>query len=1261
MIDGSRKLPTQHITIRVPWHDSGWNGSVCNNPCGNTSCMVLPRIGASRDDDYETEVAGQSIETMERAEYPPCVDEHSTVMAAFNQSMIKHHPYSESSPDSHGHMTSTPYTIQQFSAAAIPFRWMLINSVEGEKKLVGKAEALQLGYQAEREPKMKFDTSWVQEGQNQRIMLDTFFGALQPKESIVFFYAKRTPLSDDGNRVIVGVGKVLRVGDATEYRYVNDKPKSAISGYLWERNVEHSIRPSGGEGFIFPYQKLVELADKDSSIDVEACTAYAPPEYFEKYSYGSELIEHDGAIASLLACEKAIIELRKYIDAPWDEYLAWIDKELNNLWEIRGAFPGLGAALNAFGFQHGNLLAWYVSSRNDDSETFNPWKELDEVLSDTSSLPDYLRSGIGETFLKKWTQLNDKRRALLILVSRFNLTDSQALRWYQTTERSDAKIFITDDEILENPYFLYEADRLKADAIAFDIIDRGMFPPKNIRDSFPIPEPSLINEAIDKRRVRAVILQTLEEATEQGHTLLPGDWLIKRVRSRAMKPECPIDEDLLPLFDEYLSAELLEVELNDSLKSYQLNRYVETSELIRTAINKRLNGKPNSGEWNWLDQVNKALDGNNTLSQDELEKRARREKAVSLEMLFKSRICVLMGSAGTGKSTLLKALCNIKSVSDGGILLLAPTGKARVRLEQTSGLLGQGKTIAQFLNGLQRYDGSTGRYYINKDAARSSSHKTVVVDEASMLTEEQLAALLDSLKGVTRFILVGDPKQLPPIGAGRPYVDIVKALEPENVDSLFPKVSNNYAELTVTRRQIGDDENERVDILLADYFSGRPMDAGADEVWHTVSNGKTPYIKLVKWDQPNNLKQKLISELTEELKLKSDTDGIGFETSLGGTASDYKGKQYMFFNTAYGNKPGAAKSAENWQVLTPIRATEYGVDAVNRFIQAQFRKDAIDLAARTGYMKRIPSPAGPQGVIWGDKVINVINSGRRKTYPKKDNQYVANGDIGIVVGHYKTKKKSWSPKEIEVELSSQPGLVYKYWPSEFTGLEFSPPLELAYALTVHKAQGSEFGTTFLIIPNPCRLLTREMLYTALTRHRGKVVILHQGDFRDLKSFSHEEASEITKRMTNLFIASEPQAVLVKNKTIFLDKNLIYRTDKGDLVRSKSEWIIADKLHNAGVDYIYEQTLNLGGVDRYPDFTIVDDDSGISWYWEHNGLMNNDLYKKRWARKLTAYRAAGILPHEEGGGENGTLLVTEENEGIGLNAEKIKEYIQVISG
>jgi ATP-dependent exoDNAse (exonuclease V) alpha subunit len=93
-------------------------------------------------------------------------------------------------------------------------------------------------------------------------------------------------------------------------------------------------------------------------------------------------------------------------------------------------------------------------------------------------------------------------------------------------------------------------------------------------------------------------------------------------------------------------------------------------------------------------------------------------------------------------------------------------------------------------------------------------------------------------------------------------------------------------------------------------------------------------------------------------------------------------------------------------------------------------------------------------------LINIANNSRRKTFPDKDERYVANGDIGIVTGHRRTKFKDWKPVEIEVELASQPGFVYKYWPSEFDAQESTPPLELAYALTVHKLRAANSAPLF---------------------------------------------------------------------------------------------------------------------------------------------------------------------------------------------------------
>lgn len=930
MIDGARGMPFQHLTIRVPWHDHGWVGSICEDCCANTSCIVLPRIGTGRDDAFEMLHRGESLEDFDREQLPPCVDEHGTIMAPFALSLKKKHPYSESATVTHGHFADTPYTIRPYSAAAIPFRWMLREQVEGNPKwgVASLKDRLQFDYQTEREPDLtvnngwvKDKKTWVQEGTNQRVILDTFFSAAQPELSLVFFYAKRTPLAEDSRRVIVGVGRVKSVSGPVEYRYTaGQRPNDKISGYLWERNIEHSIRSQKSDGFLLPYQRLLEAAASDDTIELQACAAFAPDEYFDSYSYGTEHLHHDGAISSLLEIEKAIKEMRRYMaDEPWDEHLAWIDAELNRLWQARGAFPGLGAALNAFGFPHGNLLAWYLAEKG--GPNFDPWVALSAVLNAPDRLPAYLRDGIGDSIKNKWDKLGAERRELLVLLARLNLTNEQAMRWYQPTERKAGGVGLADSQILANPYLLYEDDRLQADPVAFEIVDRGVFPPESIRKSFPLAEPSLIREAIDQRRVRALMLLTLEEAArDEGHTYLMSDWLVERIRHRALQPVCPVDADTISIMNQFLPPKVVGVRVKEGLQAYQLDRYVETSSLIREKIQKRRLRKPNSGEYEWAELVSKAIEetksvtGSAKPTSRDLE--ARKEKASALEVLYKAGVSVLLGAAGTGKSTLLRALCRIDSVKDGGVLLLAPTGKARVRLEQASGMTGLGQTVAQFLNGLDRYDGSVGRYYVNPRADRSAVHKTVIIDECSMLTEEQLAALLDAVEGVQRLVLVGDPRQLPPIGAGRPYVDIVNYLAPANLDSLKVRVAPGFAELTVTMRQGGDDGVARDDVLLAHAFSGRPLDVGSDVTWQTVASGKSSLVKLVRWTKPNELQTRLLEQLQIELELASIEDEVKFEVSLGGVFSEYDGGSTVFFQHAVRRSPG--RIAEGRGLADPL-------------------------------------------------------------------------------------------------------------------------------------------------------------------------------------------------------------------------------------------------------------------------------------------------------------------------------------------------------
>ena len=1263
---GARRLPPHHITIRVPWHDGGWTGNLCARPLDNTSCLILPRIGGGRRDEVEARCAGQRLDELDRADLPPCVGERVSFMAPFALSRTMTHPYTDFYPETHGHFAPTRFVHPAYSAASVPFRWMLREKVEGNPKdgEIGIAERLKIGWVPDREPDIRnhqgnlVETNWVQERENQLALLDTFFGALRPEESLCFFYAKRTPLSEQSRRVIVGVGRVLSVGDFTEYAYNGDKPP--LRCVLWERNVGHSIRPGFEDGFLFPYQEALALAERDGVVP-EEFVAFAPDELFDTYSYGSELLTHDGAVASLVACAAALHRIRGRIEGPWDQALAWIDTQLNRLWAARGAFPGLGSALSAFGFewgfQHGSLLAYEIELLRERLGGGDPWALVDSVMDDPEKLGRPVAKLLTGGLRKGWKHLAAERRALLQLLGRCAISEDQALRMYDTTARAEAGIVASDAELLCNPYFVFERDRCAVNPIAFGAMDRGLFPDELVRERFPALQPSLVEDPADARRVRALVVDLLEEAAVEGHTVLPRSWIIRRARDRTLQPPCPLGENVLDACEESFVPVVTCAVTGAGEVAYQVDRLVDSRAIIRREVLGRKKGKPHTTDFDWRALVDAGIDEPLPEMQEEreLEQYARREKAAALEQLFRSRLCVLVGPAGTGKTTLLRILCSLPGLAEKGLLLLAPTGKARVRLEEQTRMRGAGQTLAQFLIGQQRYDGETGAYFPKPGAPRCGEYRTVIVDECSMLTEEQLAALIDSLSNVERLVLVGDPRQLPPIGAGRPFVDIVRQLEPENVETLFPRCGPSYAELTTPQRQQG---TARTDVLLASHFSGRSLDPGADAVLDEDSKGKDARLRLVRWNHPQELQEKLVAELVETLGLAGADDELGFEESLGGVR--HGEIPWAFFWSRFGDNPGAAAHAEAWQMLSPVRAGVVGVDALNRMIQTRFRAKVRELSETEGWGRKVPRPVGSQALLYGDKVINVMNQRRRDVWPTPAGEaYLANGDIGIVVGQYRTRKFKGLPWKLEVEFAGQLGPKYGFYPGEF-GDEARNPLELAYCLTVHKTQGSEFGVTFVVLTNPCWLLSGELLYTALTRHKDRLIILHEGPLVEYRRYSGDEHSEIARRMTNLFVDPLPREVSVNAQQRFLEEGLIHRTERGDLVRSKSELVIADKLHARGIDYAYEQPLVLpNGRTRYPDFTIADHARGETFYWEHLGMLDNQRYKTRWAKKRAEYLEFGIGPHEDGGGPEGTLIETRDEPGGRLDAALIASMMDAI--
>jgi hypothetical protein len=259
-----------------------------------------------------------------------------------------------------------------------------------------------------------------------------------------------------------------------------------------------------------------------------------------------------------------------------------------------------------------------------------------------------------------------------------------------------------------------------------------------------------------------------------------------------------------------------------------------------------------------------------------------------------------------------------------------------------------------------------------------------------------------------------------------------------------------------------------------------------------------------------------------------------------------------------------------------------------------------------------------------------------------------------------------------VEFSGRPDRLFSFGAGAFRE-EGQPYLELAYAITVHKAQGSDFGTVILVVPAHSRLLSREMIYTALTRQKRRIWILHQGPLDAILAYRHYSFSDIAARFTNLLREHNPQHVpspvglpagVLPLSRGFLEERLVHRTIRGEMVSSKSELAIANILYSLELErhltYVVEPPLpftdNAKG--RWADFQITC--RGRTWYWEHCGMLEDESYRRRWARKEKLYQANGFVRYSKGNPE-GRLIVTEDDSIDGLDSQAIASLARNLFG
>ena len=268
------------------------------------------------------------------------------------------------------------------------------------------------------------------------------------------------------------------------------------------------------------------------------------------------------------------------------------------------------------------------------------------------------------------------------------------------------------------------------------------------------------------------------------------------------------------------------------------------------------------------------------------------------------------------------------------------------------------------------------------------------------------------------------------------------------------------------------------------------------------------------------------------------------------------------------------------------------------------------------------------GFVHSDKIIRTSNLYKWDRTTRRRELQLSNGSIGVLCNN----KKGWNAYFPESE-----------WPLSWNRMR-DEDFELAYGITVHKAQGSEFTEVLVVLPERRALLSRELVYTALTRSKTKLTLLIQK----------------TPRLNPLQAALDRSVLLTRNSTTFaepFDSRRIFEPEPGVKVRSKIEYIIYRQLQEARDDgaltFAYEEKLNLTidgrRVTVKPDFTVWC--NGKTFYWEHLGMLDRADYSRHWRRRLAGYRAEHL-------GDN--LLTTDDLGGVKL--ERLREVIgDVVAG
>ncbi len=596
--------------------------------------------------------------------------------------------------------------------------------------------------------------------------------------------------------------------------------------------------------------------------------------------------------------------------------------------------------------------------------TLRVLEEEPELLTKIKGITPRRAKEIGESY-----RYQTGMRRLLEFLSLNDLPLSLALRLYR---RYGGEAL---EAVRENPYLLvdelYGVDFAVMDEIALSMGMAG--------DS--------------RRRIEASVLFELTYNLGNGHVFLPRD---KLIAAASQLIDCP-PETVEVSLDDLIGRGAIRCQRVARVEACYLRRLYEAETGVTEKLGRMLACQADRPDYVRVDAILEQIEAGQGITYAPEQRRA-------VELAARQGVVLLTGGPGTGKTTSVRGIVAMLDRIGCKILLMAPTGRAAKRLGELCAR--EAQTIHRALGMTWREE--TGEVTFQKNEKDPLEAEAVIVDEMSMVDLPLLHALLSAVKDDCRLVMVGDPDQLPSVGPGNVFGDLIRSGRVETV-------------------------------RLTEIFRQAQASAIIRSA-HAVNQGQLPPLRNSAGSDFFFMRRRdplAAVELVVELCRTRLPQNMGVD-------------------------------GRDIQVLCPTRRGEWGTRALNRALQEALNPPAPDKRQK----------------VWGELVFRVgdrvmqIRNNYDVLWVRSDGVTGAgifNGDVGVV------EDIDPAGELMTVRFDDRTAT----YVSDMLG-----ELELAYAVTVHKSQGSEYRAVVLVaLPAAPALMVRGVLYTGITRARELLVVV----------------------------------------------------------------------------------------------------------------------------------------------------------------------------